>query len=90
MANKCTCAAKSYADCCCEDAEWVGKWMPIDTAPLEKKILVYEEPIYGDHGIEIGICLVRNDEIECYIGNKSANVTHWSPLPLSPYGKKQS
>lgn len=85
--NKCTCAARSDIDCCCEEAEWVGKWMPIETAPIERRVLVFEDPQYGDQSIEVGIFLIRYGEKTCYIGNKSAAVTHWSPLPSCPYGK---
>jgi len=57
-------------------------WRKIHTAPLEKKIIVYEQPQYGDHSIEIGIVLLNGDgERVTYIGNKSAAVTHWMALP---------
>lgn len=63
-----------------------GEWQPAETAPLEKNILVFENPQYGDQSIQTGICLIRYDEREFYIGNKTAAVTHWQPLPSPPAG----
>jgi hypothetical protein len=63
----------------------MNKWQPIETAPIGKNIIVFEDPIYGEQSIEIGICLTDGDgERVVYIGNKSAAAYFWVPMPEKP------
>lgn len=57
-------------------------WQPIETAPRDKKIVVYADSIkctYMAYWVEA-------DEDWFVFGNGSAMLTHWQPLPDPPEG----
>jgi hypothetical protein len=59
-----------------------GQWQPIETAPADYYVLVWE--IYGDKKEgDIYICVKREHEWFTYAG-APVNPTHWMPLPEPP------
>lgn len=76
----------------------MGEWQPIDTAPVDKVILVYgyddyEKRViiataYNTRGIApAGNHYSRWDSFGCYSWEEeelACNPTHWMPLPEAP------
>ena len=61
------------------------EWQPIETAPINKNILVWTKEPFRDNGMLIQVTVEKWEgttlSCEFFMGYKA---THWMPLPEAP------